>query len=403
MVEINQISALLEKLILPTIQDQLYNKTVLMKYLAKDNKGLTFNNDKIYITAQSSGHSGVTFTWATGSIWVGKNTNQQMVIDPRYGYGSHIIWDSTIQVAKGKPGSLISIVTDLGESLKTEFQKSLNRQLFGKWNWTLTTVTTGASSTATHTVGSTRHLRVWQKLWVWTKAEIEAWTADEVTVSTINSKTSVTFTTSITTLTNDVVAVAWVYSGWVYHEIQGLQNAVSNNVVDSGSSFQWITRATNDWVNSYVDTSSAVLTEAMMISMLTDVNEFWTTDIIVTTPALRDKYASLLASNKRYVNTVDLKGWFKGIEVSAWDRPVALVADYDCPAWEMFFLDTTTLSLAQLNPLEYLKDWSGWIMTNVYDSNWYRLPAYQVAMKFYGNLVCSKPRANWRFTNKTVS
>ena len=69
----------------------------------------------------------------------------------------------------------------------------------------------------------------------------------------------------------------------------------------------------------------------------------------------------------------------------------------------MFFLDTTTLSLAQLNPLEYLKDWSGWIMTNVYDSNWYRLPAYQVAMKFYGNLVCSKPRANWRFTNKTVS
>jgi len=49
----------LEKLILPTIQDQLYNKKILMKYFAKDNAGLTFKNDKIYITAQTSGHSGV--------------------------------------------------------------------------------------------------------------------------------------------------------------------------------------------------------------------------------------------------------------------------------------------------------------------------------------------------------
>jgi len=30
-----------------------------MKYFAKDNAGLTFKNDKIYITAQTSGHSGV--------------------------------------------------------------------------------------------------------------------------------------------------------------------------------------------------------------------------------------------------------------------------------------------------------------------------------------------------------
>jgi hypothetical protein len=59
MVEINQLSALLEKLILPTIQDQLYNKKILMKYFNKDSKGLTFKNDKIYITARTSGHSGV--------------------------------------------------------------------------------------------------------------------------------------------------------------------------------------------------------------------------------------------------------------------------------------------------------------------------------------------------------
>jgi hypothetical protein len=59
MVELAQVSALLEKMILPTIQNQLYNKKILMKYFNKDNMGLTFNNDKIAITAEVSGHSGV--------------------------------------------------------------------------------------------------------------------------------------------------------------------------------------------------------------------------------------------------------------------------------------------------------------------------------------------------------
>jgi len=45
----------------------------------------------------------------------------------------------------------------------------------------------------------------------------------------------------------------------------------------------------------------------MMISALTAINEYGSTDIIVTTPALRDKYASLLNTYKRQVNTVDMK------------------------------------------------------------------------------------------------
>jgi len=67
-ITIAQISALLEKLILPTIKDQLFNKTVLLKYFKKNNMGVTFSNDKIYITALTSGHSGVGFTGATGGI-----------------------------------------------------------------------------------------------------------------------------------------------------------------------------------------------------------------------------------------------------------------------------------------------------------------------------------------------
>lgn len=404
MITIAQISALLEKLILPTIQNQLFNKTVLLKYFKKNVGGVTFNNDKIYITALTSGHSWVGFTGATGAITSGKSTDQQMVVSAKYGYGSHIIWDSTIQTAKGKPGALISLVKKLGNDLEMEFKKSLNRQLFGDGKGTLTLINGAGVATATQTVDSTRHLRVGQTVEIGTVAEIEAGTADEVTIQTINSATSITLTAVATTADNDSIVIKGAYNTTdsQYEELDWLGNLVSNNTVDAGSSFQGIARATNDWTNSYVEATSAVLTEAHIVDLLTDIGEFGTTDLIITTTTLRNKYSTLLASQKRFMNTVDLKGGFKWLEVSIWEQPVPMVADYDCTAWVLFALDTSTFSLAELNKLQYLSDGSWAIMTNVYNSSGERIPAFQTTMKFYGNLVVTNPRANGKLTNKTA-
>lgn len=402
MITIAQISALLEKLILPMIKDQLFNKTVLLKYFKKNNDWVTFNNDKIYITALTSGHSGIAFTWSQWAITVGKSTDQQMVVWAKYWYGSHIIWDSAIQIAKGKPGAIVSLVKKLGNDLETEFKKSLNRQLFGNWEWVLTLINGAGVATATHTVDSTRFIRVGQTLLIGTKAEIEAGTADEKIVSTINSATSVTFTTTLTSADNDRIVTKWVWDGSAYQELDWLTNLVSNNTESSGSSFQGIVRSTNDWTNSYVDATSAVLTESHLIDLVSNIAEFGSPDLLMTTVTLRNKYQSLLAGQRRFMNSMDLQGWFKWLEVSVGEQPIPLVADYDCPAWTMFALDTSVWSLAELNPLEYLADGSWAIMTNVYDTNGNRIPAFQTTMKFYGNLVCTNPRANGKLTNKTA-
>lgn len=404
-ITIEQIWALLEKLILPTIKSQIFEKTVLLKYFKKNLDWVTFNNDKIYITALTSWHSGVWFTGATGPITVGASTDQQMVVRAKFGYGSHIIYDSAIQIAKWKPGAIINLVKKLGKDLEREFKQSLNRQLFGDGKGTLTTVTVAGTSVATQTVKSTRHLRIGQTLLVGTRAEIEWWTADKVTVKTINSATSVTFDQAITTALWDIIIIDGVYNSATleYEELDWLTNLVSDTAEQPGWTFQGIARDTNDWVNCYVDSTSAILTEDQIINLITAVSEFGTPELLVTTPKLRNKYASLLQSQKRYSNTVDLKGWFKGLEVLAWEQPVPMVADFDCPEGCMFALDTETWSLAELNPLEYLKDGNGSILTNVYDVNWKRIPAYQATMKFYGNLVCTNPRANGKLTNKTVA
>ena len=398
---IAQITALLEKNILPTIQNQLYTKKVLLNRIAKNPKGLSFKNNEIYITAGSSGHSGVSFTGATGSIAAGSPTRQQMKTVAKYGYGSHLLYDSAIQAASGDAGSLINVVMDFGRELEEEFKKQLNRQLYGNGEGTLTTVTAGAASTATHTVGNTRHLRVGQVLRIGTKSEIEAGTAEQVTIQSINSTTSITLTAAITTATNDRVVIDGIYTSGAYQELDGLSALISNNTESSGGSLQNISRATNDWVNCYLETSTAALTEAQIVDLLTATSEFGETDFILTTPALRNKYAALLAAQRQYTKPTELDGGFMGLTVAAGDKPVNMVADYDCPTGNLFSIDSTTFGLAELNPLEYLRSGSGGIMTDVYDTNGNRVPAYQVAMKYYGNLVTTKPRANGKLTNKS--
>ncbi len=400
---IAQISAILEKVILPTIQDQLFSKTVLLSKLKKNPGGLTFKNNEIYITATSSGHSGVAFTGGTGAIPVGKPTKSQMKAAAKFGYGSHILWDEAIQAAQGIGGdAIVNLTTEFGRDLETEFRRSLNRQLFGNGEGVLTTVTSGAASSATHTVGTSRNLRVGQKLLIGTKAEIEAGTADSVVVQTVNSDTSVTFTAAVTTATGDRVVTVGVFADSEYKEMVGLDSLISNNTESAGSTVQNIARATNDWANAYVDTSSAVLTEAQMIAMITAASEYGNPDLIVTTPALRNKYASLLQGQRRY-QTMNLEGGFIGLEVAVADRAIPLVADFDAPTGKMFCLTTEDLGIAELNPLEYLRSGSGGIMTDVYDVDGNRLPAFQTTMKFYGNLVAKRFRSHSKLSNKTAS
>lgn len=401
MIKISDIGAILQKIILPTIQNQIFDTNVLMSKIGKNPNGMTFKNDKLYMTAETSAHSWVAFTWPTWAITTWGNAFKQMEVAPKYGYGSHIIYDSTIEVARGNPWSLTSIVTSLWDSLKKAMNRSVNRQMYGNWKWVLTTVTTGATS-ATQTVWSTFYLTEWQVVLVWTVAQVEAWTADEVTVSSINSDTSVTFTGSFTSVTADVIVVKGVYSDSQYNEMSWLSNLISNNVVDSGSSFQWISRATNAWTNSYVEATATALTEAQILTMLMNASKYGNPDLILTTPTLYLKYGTLLTSQRRQVNTVDLSGWFKWLEVSFGNTPVAMVQDWDCPAWEVFAIDSSTWGLWELAPLSFLDNGTGWVFTNVYDSSGARLPAYQTTMKFYGNMMGNKPRANARLTGKTA-
>lgn len=401
-ISIAQVGAIMKKVILPRIQKNVFTKTVLLDKIEK-NKGTKFTNNEIYITADSSMHNAFTWNGATGAIPMGASTQQQMKALAKYATGGSVILDQTLQATKGE-GAIVEYSSKLQKDLQETARRALNRSMFRNGQGVLATLTAGTAAGTVVTVDTTRFISVGQKLAIGTKAEIEAGTADLVTVASVNSKVSFTVTATVTLANADRVVNQDVYDTTTssYKEMDGLDGLLSDNTESSGIAFQTLSRATNDWVNTYVDTSAAQLTEAMIIDAVTNAAEFGNPQFIMTTPALRNRYAAILQGTKQTVNTVDYSGGYRGLEVSAGAQPVVLMSDYDCPTGSLFVIDPEAFSLSQLAPLGFIEDASGGILSNVYNGDGNRIPAYQFAMRFYGNLVCFNPRASTKLKNKTA-
>lgn len=74
--------------------------------------------------------------------------------------------------------------------------------------------------------------------------------------------------------------------------------------------------------------------------------------IILTSFDLYSAYGRLLSSDRRYTDTMTLNGGFTGVNFNG----MTLVADYDCPYTEMYFIDNSTLSVEELSPMSFLQE-----------------------------------------------
>ena len=401
---ISTISNILEKDIAPAIQRELFDETVLLNHIKRNAGNVRMANNTFYISAQTAHHGGTYSIAEDGTIYTGSPTYDQMSVGAKWTFTAHEITDQSIEACKGEPGSLASIVVEFGNSAKTTMAKEMNRQFFGYGEGILAIVTTGAAS-ATQTVDTTRYLYPTGKLLLDTDTNIEAGTADDGTVSSVASSTSVVLTASVTTATSDRVTRYGVYdtSGSAYNEMQGLKGLID----ESGgftTTFQGKTRASTSWVNSYIDDDAEQLDEADMNTAIVMAEEYGTCDFIITGYKLQQKYGTLLTSLKRAVNTTKLDGGWSGLTFSAGKKEIPIVRDYDClygegvnygASGEMFFVDSSSFSIGQLAPVGWLDRGEG-VLKKVSGK-----PNYEAILKFYGNLLCYKPKANAALQSKT--
>ena len=114
------------------------------------------------------------------------------------------------------------------------------------------------------------------------------------------------------------------------------------NLIESGNSVGGINGATESWWNSYEENSVAALTLGQMTTAYNTVsvgNDH--PDMVLGTQTLFEKYESLLQPQLRYTDTKTADAGFQNLLFKA--APVAY--DVDCPAGNMFFLNSKYLTL----------------------------------------------------------
>lgn len=164
-------------------------------------------------------------------------------------------------------------------------------------------------------------------------------------------------------------------------EIMGLKGLIDDSTnVDA---LEGITRSTDIWWKSYVSSNASQrsLTENLLQTTFLESKKKGNTKYALTHFDVFSAYGQLLATDRRYTTSMTLNGGFTGVAFN----DIALVADYDCPYDEVYFIDPSVISSEDLAPMSFLNE-DGAILDRSSTT-----PAWNATLRYYNNLCISAP------------
>jgi len=396
---IGNIAAVLKKIIVPVIVNQLPKESVLFDKIKK-NSGVNIANNQIYIAARTGRHSGIYAVAEGNEPYAGKAKYEQPYTSLKYAFATLELTDQAIAATNEGNGSIKAIASILNTeimALKDDMRMDINRQMHGAGLGKLCLANgTGIGLTTLIVDGNpnggdgTEYLVEGMYIHVGTGAAVQ--------ISSIDSATQVTLATATSWSDNNVVtkgtgADRLGATGSVV-EIMGLAG-----LIDTGANvavIQNITRSSSPWACANMDSTAASLTEAQMINMYLKCKRYGGAKVIFAGQSMYAYYGQLLTSMKK---TADLKeilsGGWKGLEFM---DGVGVMLDFDCWEKTMNFVDFDSLTIAEMSePFAWLEaDAHGGILRRSSSNR----TVWEGTLKYYFNLVGKKFKSMGALWNK---
>lgn len=389
---ISDISAVLKKVIAPTVEPQLRRESVLFDKI-KRNVGTTIANDKIYIAARTGRHSGI-YTVAEGTEpRSGKAKYQQPYTSLKFAFGTLELTDQAIEAAsKGEVKAIASILSTEIEALKDDIRMDLNRQFHGAGTGQLCLANGTGSSATTLTVDTCPAAGLDATEYLAEGMYITIGTGTAVEIASVDSATQVTLATAKTWANNDVVKKADA------DEMMGLAGIIDDG--DNVATIQNILRSSYPWAKAHTEDTGATLTEAHMINLYLKTLRFGGGKVWLMGETLFSKYGQLMTSLKR---SADLKEVLSGgwMGLSFMGGRVGVMLDPD--TWDGYaqLVDFNALTLAEMTkPFQWLEaDAHGGILKRSASNR----TVWEGTLKYYANLVGRRFKSSGRLSGKTAT
>ncbi len=361
--------AALKNFYLDPVREQINQKNVLLEYVSKgkvDVEGRyavlalhTKRNSSVGSRADGNYLPGTVIAGTTTAIGQQGYAEQRVILKQLFGRIQ--IDERVLKAAKTNRGAFISVMNVETEGLAEDMKKDLNRQLFGTGGGQIATLGTGASSTTQTFKNDTtraqlRQIEVGMVLDIGTLTDADA-SGASITVVSVDfaniAAATMVVTPTVSTTTGDFVYRAGVGAGGdpINVEVTGL-----SAIADSTGTLFNVDPAANPRWSSYEKASVGAITDDALIAAVQETNysSGENIDLFLTTSGVVRAYAASLAVQKRFANTLDLKGGFKGLSVGAGNAEVGLTDDRDCPAGTVFGVNSKHLMMHVAGDWEWM-------------------------------------------------
>lgn len=367
---------ILKEIYEPRIREQLQNHQKTSKRIEQTSEGVTSEVGGKYVVfpIHTKRNHGIGSRLEMEQLPTAQNQGYARAqVNLSYQYGSIRLSGQTMELAQSNFQAFASVLDQEVNGVQRDLAKDFNRQVYGTSVGVLGTVT-GANTTVTVPMSNTQYMEVGMLVDIYDSSGTTLKTQSSgVVVTAVTKNTSITVDNAPGTATTsgDIV----VRHGSLNREIIGLQQ-----IVDDTAPLFNINPSTEPVWKSVIDSNSGVnraLSESLMIKMVDDIyTNGGNTTAIFTTLGVRRAYFNLLNQQRRYCDTKEFEGGFRGLAFTTDNGEIPLISDVDCQPNRMYFVNEKELKIYRESDWSFMdRDGSKWqrvIGYDAYDATLYK-------------------------------
>lgn len=345
----------------PGIREELNNTIMMLKQV--ESNSIDVEGRRAVLSLHVTRNSGVGARAEGGTLpTAGNQGYAEERVSLRYNYGRIQVSGPVIKAMKSDTGSFVRAIDGETKGIVNDLKRDVNRQIFGTSDGVIATCGTTTTDTVIVLDAATSKQQI-RQLEVGMVVDIGT-VASPTLIASARTITAVVQTVGSMTITISGATVSTTSADFVFRSGSGGSGAAQKEltglrtiVAASGALFNVDPATYPVWV-SYVDTSGGTPND-IKFELATDTISIVSgqdPDLIVTTDGVSRAYAATLQAQKRFQNTLELKGGFKAISVTTPKGEIGLTWDRDCPKGDAFIVNTSHLKQHQSSDWQFMDE-----------------------------------------------
>jgi len=305
------------------------------------------------------------------------NNYEQFVLTLKNLYGTIEISDKAMRASQSDAGAFVNLLNAEMEGLLKASSYNFGRMLFGDGSGILAKVT--AVTSGVFTVDSVKNIVEGMVVdFLGASGSSLGVTARRITVVDRANK-QITVNGAALTSTNVPAGSIITVQGSYNQELTGLAA-----IFKSTGNLYGVSRSENKWLVPYMQTGVGDVSETVIQTAIDylDENAGSKVNFIVCSSGVKRAFQAYLASYKRNIDVMDLKGGYKALSYNG----IPIISDRFCPAGTMYLLNTDDFTLHQLCDWKWLEGEDGKVIKQISGR-----PAYTATLVKYADLICARP------------